>query len=38
MKGVRGGEYQSKLNERLPEVQNRLFENHETISLFIMGI
>jgi hypothetical protein len=27
MKGVRGGKYLSKLSERFPEFQSRLFEN-----------
>jgi hypothetical protein len=36
MKGFRGCENQSKLNERLPEIQSRLFENQEFVSLFIL--
>jgi hypothetical protein len=30
MKGVWGGENQSKISERLAELQSRLFENQET--------
>jgi hypothetical protein len=36
MKGVCGGENQSKRTELLPEVQIRLFENQELVSFFIL--
>jgi hypothetical protein len=43
MRAFAGGEHQTKLCERLPEIQHRLFENQETCfilhsSLYHLGI